>query len=659
MHKCNIKKTHLAFAPLNLNILLGIAAVFYPIHADAGETTEITLPEVIVSPSPRDADQEYDDSDVGYWEQSGGEYFAEQDLAIAHERSIDEVLRGYPGIGITKGGASGLGLLHVRGVGGQGLLSLDGMPVPDSLPGIVNMNALLPDGQESVQVSRGFGSASRAFASLGGAIDLTSRSARDNSADLRVEGGTFGFLREALRGNLAGERARLAVTVNRTDAFDGAYFAQKSNDNPERDPFRDTQVLMKAGLDLSDFVAWEGSMLYRNSRNAWDGYGFRKGVLALVDEDDAFFAEQSWLAQNSLKMRINADWSSRLQLGYTHTDNHARTTGITPGYAIDLYLARWENDQRVWHGRGGDAVRLIWGAEGRHERADASTFGPFPELTPGTPFAESRNQQAGFFETRFAYGRFSGDAGVRYESYDRFGSHALVHAAIAWQMADTLKIRANGGNGFRIPSYAERLFPLIGNPNLKPERGAGGDLGLEWLALSKLKLNLTGFYTRYDDLIVESWVPRPSAQIPCIGECISNVPNAVIAGMEAGGEFDFNEQWRGGVAYTYTDSRNLDNNRRVPFQPKDVVRVWGEWRAPNQPLVLWAEGVYRSLSQNDLENTIDVDDAFHLNVHADYRVTARLNLYVRGENLNNDKTPDAYSYDHPGATVYGGLVWKL
>lgn len=635
--------------------ILTFMGVFHIGHVMARETTKITLPEVTVSAPNPTANKEYDINGS----ETGTTFFTEQDLSIAHERSIDDVLRGHKGLAVTKGGASGLGLLHVRGVGGQGLVSLDGMPVPDSLPGIVNLNALLPDGQESVEVSRGFGSASRTFASLGGAIDLTSRSARDNSADLRVEAGIFGFLRETLRGNLAGEKARLAVTASRTDAFDGAYFAQKSNDNPERDPFHNTQVLMKAGLDLSDFVTWEGSMLYRNSRNAWDGYGIRNGALAIVDENDAFFAEESWLAQNSLKMRINADWNSRLQLGYTQTDNHARTTGVTPGYATELYLVRWENDQRVWRGRGDNAVHLIWGAEGRHERADAPTFGPLPDLAPGAPFAESRNQQAGFFETRFAYGKFSGDGGVRYESYDRFQSHALVHAAVTWQALDTLKLRANGGNGFRIPSYAERLFPLIGNPNLKPERGAGGDLDVEWQALSKLKLNLTGFYTRYDGLIVESWVPEPSAEIPCLGECIANVPNAVIAGMETGGEITFSEQWRGGAAYTYTDSRNLDNNRRLPFQPKDVVRVWGEWRAPNLPLVLWAEGVYRSLSQNDIGNTIDVDDAFHLNVHVDYQATAKLNLYVRGENLNNDRTPDAFSYDYPGVAVYGGLVWKL
>jgi vitamin B12 transporter len=659
MKKSDSRNTGLALNLPNLkkfSPIMALSGAFFVSCACAGETAETRLPEIVVNAPYYDADGEYGGNDP---EAPSATSFTPQALSIAHERSVDEVLRGERGIGVTKGGASGLGLLQVRGVGGQGLVLLDGMPVPDTLPGVLNLNALLPEAQESILINRGFGSASRAFSALGGSIELTSRNARDDSADLRVEGGTFGFLKETLRGNLAGERARLAVTVNRTDAFDGAYHAQESNDNPERDPYHANQVLMKAGLDLSDAMAWEGSMLYRDAWNAWDGYGIRKGMLAMADEKDSFFAEESWIAQNTLKAYLNADWETRLQLGYTHADNRAKVIGIAPGYTTDLYLARWENNQRLWHGQERESVYLIWGAEGRHEWAEAPTYGPLPALVPGSRFSERRSQQAGFLETRFSYGKFSGDAGVRYESYDRFGSHALVHAALTWQVLDTLKLRANGGNGFRIPSYAERLFPLLGNRNLRPERGAGGDLGLEWRALSNLKFNLTGFYTRYDDLIAVSWEPQPTVQFPCVGECIGNVANASIAGMEAGGELAFNAQWRGGAAYTYNDSRNLDNGRRLPFQATHVARVWGEWRMPNLPITLWAEGIYRSLAQNDLGNTLDVDDAFHLNIYANYQVTPKLNLYVRGENINHDRTPDVFSFDHTGAAVYGGVAYKL
>jgi hypothetical protein len=69
-------------------------------------------------------------------------------------------------------------------------------------------------------------------------------------------------------------------------------------------------------------------------------------------------------------------------------------------------------------------------------------------------------------------------------------------------------------------------------------------------------------------------------------------------------------------------------------------------------------GVYCGLSQTDTGNTLDVDDSFYIIVHACYQVLPRLNFHMR-KNINNEKTLDAFSFDHPGAAVYGGVIWKL
>lgn len=38
---------------------------------------------------------------------------------------------------------------------------------------------------------------------------------------------------------------------------------------------------------------------------------------------------------------------------------------------------------------------------------------------------------------------------------------------------------------------------------------------------------------------------------------------------------------------------------------------------------------------------------------------AKLDFYLRGENINIDKTPDAFSFDYPGAGVSGGALSKM
>jgi hypothetical protein len=48
-------------------------------------------------------------------------------------------------------------------------------------------------------------------------------------------------------------------------------------------------------------------------------------------------------------------------------------------------------------------------------------------------------------------------------------------------------------------------------------------------------------------------------------------------------------------------------------------------------------------------------EAVHVSLLGSYRVSKMLDFYVRGENLNNDRTSVAWSYYHSGATVYGGF----
>jgi outer membrane cobalamin receptor len=631
--------------PMLCILLSGIAV--------AEEAGEITLSPMTVTVQRSDASADEDDALA---EKRDTTYLTQKDLLIAHERSVDEVLRGLPGINISEGSTFGLGVVHVRGVGGQGLITLDGMPIPDTAPGAVNLNALLPDGLEGITVSRGFAPASNAFPSMGGSIRMTSRDALDSGAALRVEGGTFGFLQETLRGDWAGERGRAAVTVNRTDAFDGAHFADERQGNPERDPYHGTQVMGKAGTSLGGHADWEGSMYFRATSTARDEYGFYNGALAVVDQPNEFFREEFWMAQNSLAAQPAANWRSKLQLGYTHHRSRAHPNGVQLNYTADLYLARWENDHTVWQA-GDDAVHLLWGAEGRHENADSLRYDTF--LNPIPAFSQERNQEAGFLDARFAYRDFSGDLGVRYEAYEQYKDQVLLHVGAAWKITPGLRLRANAGNGFRIPSYNELLYPPFGNLALLPERGIGGDLGFEWRPADNTTLSLTGFYNRYDDLMTLSWNPQPTAAIPCFGTCISNISESTVAGFEAAGEWAVNAQWRGGASYTYMDNRNLENDRRLPYRSRDNARIWVEWQPATLPVGIWGEAVYRSHAWNDIDNAMPLDETLRFNARINYKVSPQMNLYVRGENLTGNRSIEAYSFDYPGAMVFGGVELRL
>ena len=568
--------------------------------------------------------------------------FEQDKLEIGHERNLDDILEGEPGVAITK--QYSVGRLYLRGESGMGTLILDGLPVPDGTPNTINLNSQIPDGLENMEVTRGANVASRPFSALGGTIRTVSREAKDNSVNVRVEGGTFGTLRETLKTNLVQNKARLAITANNLDMFDGAYQASTKNGNTERDPLSNSQVLFRTDIDINTDTSWQSSMFYRNSLNNNDGRVSRNGLVQLSDSS-AMSHDEVWMTQSTLATRINDTWSGKVQLGYVQ--NYLRSkqfpTDVSNTMRTNLYLARWENIQHLWT-NARNSIHLIWGAEERHERGE------------NTLFAQERNNLAGFLDSRFTFVAVSGDVGVRYESYDRVNDEALFHLGAAWRINQSVKWLTNVGNGFRLPSYSEWLFEQPGKVffALKPESNVTGDMGFEWQALSNLKLKATGFYSRYENLISMTWVPRQKAGT-CSATCVDNIANAIIAGLESSAELTIVKNLRGGFLYTYTDTENLANQLELPLRAAHTGKIWSEWTLPFAPITLWAEGIYKGKSYNDLANLMPIDGGFRVNMQANYHVAPEVDLYVRGENLSNNQIPNLYSYNQTGAAVYVGI----
>ncbi|MGZ8163557.1 MAG: TonB-dependent receptor [Methylobacter sp.] len=235
----------------------------------------------------------------------------EDDIGIAHERTITDVIQGFPGITTTKTDGFGqVTALYIRGAGGQGVVSLDGMPLLQSLPGLLNLDSLPAEAVQSAEIVRGPDSAYRSFQSLGGGIQLTTQDRQSSGARVSVEGGSFGILRETLQTGITGSLGRVTATLNRTDAFDGMQAAEAKT-NPERDPTHFTQGILRFSSGLRRRVNWQGSMLYRNTGTGIDTYGInRQGLVASVDDLNGHAYEETCLAQNSLNAQLTKNWTS-------------------------------------------------------------------------------------------------------------------------------------------------------------------------------------------------------------------------------------------------------------------------------------------------------------------------------------------------------------
>lgn len=615
--------------------LLVISIYVVGTQITCAENTE-TLPPVTIWAPSKSLDAQINHSQV----------LEEETITAAHERTISDVLTGLPGITTTRSGGYGqLSGLFLRGSGGQGLMTLDDIPILANLPGLLNLDSLPSEAIKSIEIQRGPSSVRHSFQALGGAIRLYSQDLEATGGKLSVEGGTYGILRETLVGGLAGNLGRATFTINRADAFDGAHLANSST-NPEREPFRFTQGIFRFNSDPSSRLNWQGSMLYRNSWGGADRFAYDphlQGVV-LTDARNSFGRSETWLAQNTLNMKVSQNWSSHLQLGYTQLAN-ILSDGFTPmtGLTNRLYLANWRNET-VLVDNAEQKLRwqLNWGGQGRQESVVIQPIGS----------EKDRTMASGFLETEARYHNLSGQVGVRFEHYNQFEDQTLFKVATAYDLTPKLKIRASGGTGFRIPTYTELLFFYFGNTNLKPERAATGELSLEWQLLKNMHLNINGFYNRYDNLITQVYRPEK-------GPDTINVPNASVAGVEVSTQYNWTDRLDTGFSYSYSENRDLQTNRLLPLRPGHIARVWGEQKLTTLPVTFWAEAVVRSSTWNDTANNFPIKQSVQLNASVRYSFSRHLDVYVRGENLTNSRIPQFYSTDMPGIMVFGGVQFKI
>lgn len=575
---------------------------------------------------------------------SNPQLLEEEDLSVAHERSIADVLLGSPGLSVTR--ISGYGQqsgLFIRGAGGYGLVTLDDIPLFASIPGLLNLDTLPVEALQQAEVERGPGPAYYPFQSLGGAIRLYTQDKEESGAKFSLEGGSFGILRETLQGALAGDSGRATLTLSRGDAFNGNHLATAAN-NPEREPFRFSQGILRFSSDFSSRLNWQGSVLYRTSWIGSDTLGLdTQGRVAFKDDRLGFGAGETWLAQNSLNAKLTSNWNSQLQLGYTQLDSTVATTAVKSTLFNRLYMATWRNQYMLIDDESQDVRwQINWGGQGRHEQGQSKSSG----------FDEERTMAAGFLESEAQYRALSGKAGIRVEHFDQFGDHPLFKAATAWRITPGLTLRASGGTGYRIPSYTELLNLFFGNLRLKPEHSASGNLGVEWNPLKNLHITVNGYYNRYDDLITPAYHPQ-------IGPLTVNIADSSVAGMELDMQYAWTPFADTGVSYSYSDSRDLHSDFRLPLRPPHTARIWGQQKFAYLPVTLWAEAIVRSSTWNDTANTIAIDQSIQVNASIRYAVTSRFEVYLRGENLTNNRSPQFYSIDVPGAAVYGGFRIEL
>ncbi len=308
---------------------------------------------------------------------------------------------------------------------------------------------------------------------------------------------------------------------------------------------------------------------------------------------------------------------------------YSRTRSRSGGVRAEVL---WSASPRLW---------FLVGAEGRREEVHSeNNFGVQLNWEPLSDLALYTNLILQPSSSLTLSG------GLRFHSSSRFGSRLLPKLALNWwPVEEKIRLRLSYGEGYRLPKALE-FAGYWGNPELLPERSRGVEAGFDLFPLVSLRLSLSSFYTRYQDLI----------EYDLLTWKFTNRGKAEVRGIQAATTL----QWRGhsiALHLVRLWSEDLTSGERLLRRPDWLAKADVQvCLMPEARLYLQLLYVGKRLDVDDyLFTKVENSGYFLINAAVNIKIYRDLELVLKGHNLLDVSYQDIYGYPSPGRNLYAGL----
>jgi vitamin B12 transporter len=576
------------------------------------------------------------------------------EIARHQWRTLPDVLRAVPGLVVEQAGGPGSAAsVFIQGANAnQTKVLIDGVDVsnPSSPDGAFDFSQILVSDIARIEVLRGPQSGLYGSDAIGGVILIDTKEGQGPPhLTGTLEGGSFGsFSQDASLGGST-ESFRYALNLQHDRAADTP--ATPPDLLPPGQPGQGNlsdiwNLSSRLGLTLSPTLA--ASLVARYDRSLFDYTG----------QDDLTFApaaEQSQQRVEQVFSRGEISWAPvsvfQNRFGFAYTSNATRQfdgtafeTGAAP--VTNTIGHRYEGD---WRGTYAVAPQetLLFGASA--ERDDIAV----------SPISAQNGDEAGFLEWqgRMLEGLY-GAASLRYDHNDRFGGIATWHVAPSYTIAATgTQLKLSAGTGFKAPTLNQLFvsypaFDFSANPDLRPEQSLGVDAGfVQPLMNNRVRFGASYFHNDIRDLI----------DYNDTFTSLVNVGRATTQGIETFVYFAATKHLGLSASYTYTLAMDDETSQQLLRRPKHKASVSATWR-PLRRLTLVASGTYVGARPDVTYVGLPGATAKPytlVDLDANYRLTDRVTLFGRIDNLLDEHYQDIVGFLRPGLAVYGGVKISL
>lgn len=573
--------------------------------------------------------------------------------ALGEPLTLD-LLRLVPGVSVASSGPPGTqAQVRIRGAeANHTLLLIDGIRFNDPAAGNEPRFELLPnEGVNRIEVVRGPQSALYGAEAIGGVVALfTGREELGTEASALLEGGSHDFFRAS--GSVAtGGEARSASAYGgyqRSSGIDS--FGQGG----ERDGYENLTVGGAAGLQLSRDVGLRLSGRFTEGTSEFDGFNpqtFRRG-----DTLDESRNRIGAVRLAGVVAPAGSAWTLRLGGTALASSNKNRLNEIernrTAGerYSLDALASGEVITGSIRH-------RISVAADYEDEQFRARDRA-FSGLTNQDRERE-RGALVGEWRATFAE-RITTNVALRHDSFEGFADATTVRGSVLIDIAGPVSAFAGYGEGIARPTFFELFgfFPgsFRGNPDLKPERSRGYELGLRYRSTA-LTAGVTAYEQRLKDEIISTF-DRATF--------LSGVDNA--AGESSRRGIEVETEWRPlsnavlWANYSYLDAE--EQQVRDGAALREVRRprhsgsagVAGQWGRLNGGASIAYVGNRTDLDFDTFPaRRVTLDDYVLVNARAGYRLSDTLEAFGRVSNLFDADYQDVVGHATLGRTVTAGI----
>jgi vitamin B12 transporter len=633
-----------------------------PLGAQAADAAPTTLDDLIVT-GTRDIEGVQADK-IG----SSVTIVTAQDFQDRQIRIVSDVLRDVPGIAVSRTGAVGsFTQVRVRGTEGNHVLTLiDGIKASDPFLGEFDYATLLADEVARVEVLRGQQSAIYGSDAIGGVINYitpTGRQAPGSSA--RVEGGSMGTYDGSAR--VAGYQGGLDYV------FSGGY---QSTDGYVVAPGGSR----KAGSDLGSLaakLAYEATpnlrlravARYTNTHADTNGQSFSPPGFATDSPGSSTKAISKYGFVGADYDMLDGRWTHSLSAQGVdakrdNTSGFARTGGDKGTRLKASYATTFRIDS-------GGLTHKLTGVYDYERETFQNTNPPGAFAADTTKRAVRNNGFVGQYD--LTVGDVAGvGAAVRYDDNDEFKNATTYRVQGFYRVTDMLRLRAAAGSGVKNPSQTELFgfnasaFPFVGNPNLKPEKSEGWEVGGDLtFNEGRVRLGATYFDSRLKDEIFSvfgaplSLCTRPGFPAPF--SC-STTGNRATKSTQNGVELFANAQLSDAFslegAYTHLDAK--ENHVKEIRRPSTIASANLTWHAPGDRGSATLTVRYNGdMTDTDFSafpaRTVTLKSYTLVNLAGAWSLTDHVELFGRVENLTDETYQEVYGFNTPGRAAYAGV----